>query len=262
MSLAPLSWAFGTSAERARQIRSASRFAAGEIWYSRSDDLGRRYEATDSESAFSAASTNKAFHDLESPLKRLALLAALCVLLLSLREAHAQEFDAAFGFGSLISPGANNTTGVPSLGGGLYPSVSADYLIHHRLGVQAEVSWRGSQGLYENYQPYRPVLYDINALWAPRLGKKASAELMAGIGGEDLRFYQGYFSCTYISCANYVSSQHFLGHVGAGIRYYVRGHLFVRPEASLYLVHNNQEFSSGQSARFGVSIGYSFTRGF
>jgi hypothetical protein len=53
-----------------------------------------------------------------------------------------------------------------------------------------------------------------------------------------------------------------MGHIGAGIRYYIWGHLFIRPEAHLYLVHNNVEFPSSQAARFGMSIGYTFAPGF
>ena len=34
-----------------------------------------------------------------------------------------------------------------------------------------------------------------------------------------------------------------MGHFGGGIRYYIYGHFFVRPEAHLYMIHNNQEFS-------------------
>jgi hypothetical protein len=203
-----------------------------------------------------------ASNDWEKTLRRFTFLATLCVLLVSLGTAHAQQFDAAFGFGSLTAPGPSLSTGAPSIRGGFYPSFSADYLFHHHFGVQGEVSWRASQNLYLGYQPYRPIFYDFNAIWVPRLGKKASAELMGGIGGEDLRFYTGQVSCSFVSCTDYVSSNHFMGHVGGGIRYYVWNHVFVRPEAHAYFVNNNQEFSSGQSYRFAVSIGYSFTPGF
>jgi hypothetical protein len=198
-------------------------------------------------------------------LKRLILLAAFCVMLVPMHQARAQDFDLAIGFGTLIAP-ASNATG-PSMSGGLYPSFSADYLFHHRFGVQGELSYRASQGLYADYQPYRPVFYDINAIWAPKVGKKGVAEVMGGVGAADVRFYQGYYTCSFVSCTDYVSSTHIMGHVGAGFRYYLRGHIFVRPEANLYLVHTNSEissgqFSSGQSFRVGASIGYSFTPGF
>ena len=181
------------------------------------------------------------------------------------RPAHAQQFDAAFGFSALTAPGPSTDSSgnfFPSVRGGMYPSFSADVLIKHHFGVQGEAAWRAHQNNYGGYEPYRPIFYDINGIWAPQLGKKFGAELMAGLGGEDLRFYQGYYTCSFVSCTDYVSSNHLDVHFGAGLRYYVWGNLFVRPEAHLYLIHNNAEFSSGSVARFGVSIGYSFKPGF
>ena len=198
-------------------------------------------------------------------MRKLTLVIALCVFGLMHLPAQAQQFDAAFGFGTVTSPGSSvNSSGTlfPSIRGGLYPSFSADFLLKHHAGVQGEVSWRASQNNYGGYEPYRPIFYDFNAIWAPQLGKKFGAELMAGIGGEDVRFYQGTYNCNFISCTNYVSSNHFATHIGAGFRYYVWRSVFIRPEASLYFVNNNAEFSSGQVSRFGVSIGYSFRPGF
>ena len=139
---------------------------------------------------------------------------------------------------------------------------SADFLLRHHFGVGAEVAWRAHQGLYGGYQPYRPLFYDFNAIYVPQLTKKVSAELMGGVGGEDLRFYQGVYNCNFVSCTNYVSSQHFMEHLGAGLRFYVWGHVFVRPEAHVYFVNNNREFSSNRAGRYGVSIGYTFGSGF
>ncbi len=50
-----------------------------------------------------------------------------------------------------------------------------------------------------------------------------------------------------------------MGHFGAGIKMYPFAHnFFVRPEAHLYLVHDNQEFSSARAVRYGLSVGYTF----
>jgi hypothetical protein len=140
----------------------------------------------------------------------------------------------------------------------LYPSFSVDFLLRHRFGVQGEMSWRASRNLYQGYEPFRPIFYDINGIWAPRLGKRLGAEVMAGIGAESARFYPGSYTCNFFTCTNYVSTNHFLGHFGGGVKFYVWGNLFVRPEAHLYLIRNNREFSSGRAQRFGASIGYSF----
>lgn len=177
----------------------------------------------------------------------------------------AQEFDAAFGVGTLTAPSASNASGnhAPiSESGGAYPVFSADLLLKRQFGVSGELAWRASRNLYAGFQPYRPLLYDFNGIYAPKLGKHAGAELMAGIGWESLRFYQPFLTCGAITCTNFVSSNHFMGHFGGGFRYYVHGHFFVRPEAHLYLVRNNVEFSSPMATRFGVSLGYTFAPGF
>jgi hypothetical protein len=108
--------------------------------------------------------------------------------------------------------------------------------------------------------PIGPSFIDFSAVYAPPLGKYFAANLMAGIGAQSTRFYQGYYECGFTGCTNYTSSNPFLTHLGAGLNMYVRGNFFVRPEAHVYFVNNNEEFSSGRVNRYGVSIGYSFGR--
>jgi hypothetical protein len=186
--------------------------------------------------------------------------------------AQAQQFDAAFGFGTVTAPAASNngTNSFPSLSGGLYPSFSGNVLFWRHLGFGGEVAWRASQstygGLVNNFgivQKYRPLFYDFNAVYGRTFQKeRVGADVMAGIGGEDLRFYTPYTTCGYTSCTNYVSSNHFAGHFGADVRFYFWGHAFIRPEAHYYVIHNNQEFNNVNASRFAVSIGYSFMPGF
>jgi hypothetical protein len=198
-------------------------------------------------------------------LRKLSLMAVLVLPFLVHSNVHAQQFDVAFGVGTLTAPSASSATGshAPvSLTGGAYPVFSADLLLKRQFGVSGELAWRASQNLYGGFQPYRPLFYDFNGIYAPKLGKHAAAELSAGIGWESLRFYQGFTSCGAISCTDFVSSNHFMGHFGAGLRYYFRGHFFVRPEADVYVINNNQEFSSPRATRFGVSLGYTFAPGF
>jgi hypothetical protein len=194
-------------------------------------------------------------------LRKLALIAILFTSCLLVGTARGQQIDAAFGFGTLTSAAGKTTNGVffPSMGGGGYPSFSADFLLVHRMGIEGDISWRGSQNLYGAYQPYRPILYTFNAIWAPKLAKPVTAELLAGIGGEDIRFYTPYLNCGYVTgCTNYISSNHFLGDFGGGIRAYFWRNAFVRPEVRLYLINNNNEFSSGVATRYSISLGYSF----
>lgn len=172
-----------------------------------------------------------------------------------------QQISAAFGVGTVLAPSAASASGnysSQSLRGGAYPAISGDFLFHKNFGVMGEVSWRASQNYYQGSYPFRPLFWDFNGMYAPKIGTKAQADLTAGIGAESIRFYQGFTICNGFSCTNYVSSNHFMGHFGAGLRYYFHGGLFIRPEAHLYLIRNNFEFSSSHAVRVGASLGYTF----
>ncbi len=170
-----------------------------------------------------------------------------------------QQFDIAFGVRTVTAPSASSAPASftpQSIGGGAYPTFSADYLFFKHLGIGGEVSWRASRNVYLGFQPYRPIFYDIGAVYAPPLGKHAAAELTAGIGAQSVRFYQPFFTCGFTGCTNFTSSNHFMGAFGGGLKIYVYGGVFIRPEARLYLVHNNFEFSGSRATNFGLSIGY------
>lgn len=201
---------------------------------------------------------------MEESLKPLKLALCFGIVLLFAVGAWGQQIDFAFGAGTLSSSSSNlfSTNFAQfqqSLRGGTFLTVSGDALIRGNLGVQGEVSWRASRTNYGGFLPYRPLFWDFNAIYAPRFNKFIGAEIMAGIGAESARFYTGQYSCSYFSgCTNYQSSNHFLGDFGGGLKLYPVGNFFIRPEARLYLINNNQEFSSGRAVRYGMSIGYTF----
>jgi hypothetical protein len=193
-------------------------------------------------------------------LRRLAIAAAVLVFVACMPAAYSQQMDFAFGMSTVTAPAGAEASGdhfPQSLTGGAYPSFSGGVLIKNGFGINGEVTWRASRSTFAGVAPYRPVLFDINAVYAPRLGR-ISPELMAGIGAENIRFYQNFLNCGFTGCTNYTSSNHFLGHFGGGLRLYLSNSIFLRPEAHLYLINNNVEFSSARATRFGLSIGYSF----
>ena len=196
-------------------------------------------------------------------MKKASLIAIVCLTTLTTVSLCAQQLDAAFGVGTLTAPSGVSAAGnhAPvTMGGGAYPAFSADYIFKHNFGFGGEVAWRASRNSYLGVQPYRPILYDFYGLWGPKLGKHTQAVLMGGIGAETIRFYVPYYSFSAVSgFTNFTSSTHFLGQFGGALRVYPWRHLFIGPEAHLYLIHNNEEFSSGRAARFGVSIGYTMT---
>jgi hypothetical protein len=197
-------------------------------------------------------------------LKKHSLLVAVCLLFMTVTAAYGQRVDLGFGAGTVTGPSNSfDSLGnfTPSFGRGTYLSFSGNVLLFHGLGFNGEVSWRATRAKYPTFLfgdiPYRPLFYDFNALWAPKYGR-VGPELMAGIGAESLRFYTGQTTCNGFSCTNYQSSNHFAGHFGGGLKLYVRGGFFVRPEGHIYLIRNNQEFNGSYIGRFGASIGYSF----
>jgi len=196
----------------------------------------------------------------ENALKTVAMV-VLVVSLGFIQFAAAQQVDFAFGASAVSSTSAANAGfdyTPQSIGGGTFLGFSGDFLLRHNFGVQGELNWRAGRNYYFGFQPFRPLFWDFNAIWAPKISKRASAELLGGIGAESVRFYQGFETCSGFGCTDYTSLNHFMGDVGGGLKLYVTPHIFVRPEARLYLVRNNFEFSSGKIGRYGVSIGYTF----
>jgi len=205
-------------------------------------------------------------------LKRL-IICLMFSCLISITPAYAQtyqqrsspQFDFSFGVGTLIAPSASSASGnhsPQSLTGGAYVGFSGDYLFWKHFGVQGEVAWRASENRYRGFQPYRPIFYDFNAIYAPPLGKHAQLEVLGGIGALSTRYYSPIYVCdpfTFI-CTNYTSTNHFMGDVGAGLKLFLTRGLFIRPEVRVYFINDNVDFSSGHATRVGGSIGYSFGR--
>jgi len=197
-------------------------------------------------------------------LRKTSLLALVSAVLFLASFAQAQQADAMFGGGTTLSSGSTScpVTGgfcfVPEKGG-FYPNIGADVIFHKRVGFGFDAVWRGGQGDYAGLGiPYRPILFDFNGVYQPKINKKTGLDLMGGIGWQSTRFYgyQPTSSCVYFG-ACYTSSNHFLVDVGAGIRYYVWGHVFLRPEAHYYhIVNNTTDFSNNNLIRVGASIGY------
>lgn len=191
-------------------------------------------------------------------MKKLSLLvASFCLFFLLGSTAQAQQFDLTFGVGGLVAP--KSTATLQTMGGGAYPNFGVDFIFYKNLGVAFNAAFRASQNLYQGFQPFRPFLYDVDLIYAPPLGKRAQLDLTAGIGASSTRFYTAFLTCgTFTGCSNFVSSNHFLGQFGAGLRLYITPRIFIRPEAHYYIINNNFEFSGSHATRFGVSLGYSF----
>ena len=200
-------------------------------------------------------------------MRKFAFLALLFSSFALTPSAWAQQADAMIGFGTILSPTSTTSSCtafslncVGAEKGGLFTTISGDVIFRKRIGFNFEANWRTKQGLdlANGGQYFRPILFDFNGVYQPRITKKIGADLMGGIGWQTTRFY-GYnssTSCLYFN-ACYTSNNHFLVHVGGGLRYYVWGNVFVRPEVHFYhIVNNTDVFSNTNVIRVGGSIGY------
>jgi len=199
---------------------------------------------------------------LKRTLRTAILLSFACTALASFPNlAQAQKIDVAFGVSTVTAPSGSsadsNHTPV-SLTGGTYPGFSGDVLFWHNLGIGAEVYWKANQRNYagDPTQPFRPIFLDFNAVYSPKLARHTYLELVGGLGALDTRVYAS--GCGNGYNTNYCVDKHFMGDFGAGIKLYPKGGFFVRPEAKLYLINNNLNFSSARVTRYGLSIGYTF----
>lgn len=199
------------------------------------------------------------------------LLSLACAALATFsNSAQGQKIDIAFGISATDAPGASSadSSHTPlSMTGGAYPGFSGDVLFWHNLGVGAEVFWRGSKAdcpdtvcIPGSGISYRPVFYDFNAVYSPKLTSHVYAELVGGIGAMDTHVSQCVFS-TGTACGGsqlVLSNNHFDVDLGGGLKLYLTKGFFIRPEARYYWINNNAEFSSNHTTRYGVSIGYTF----
>jgi len=197
---------------------------------------------------------------LKRTLRSTLFLSLACIALAAFSNfAQAQKLDLAFGLSTVEAPAANSNG--PSLTGGTYPGFSGDALFWHNFGIGGEIYWRATQSNYNSVFgniPYRPLFLDFDGVYAPKLASHTYLELSAGIGALDTRQYCN--GCGNGYNTNYTSDKHFMGDFGAGLKIYPKGNsgFFLRPEAKVYLVNNNQLFSSYYATRFGASIGYTF----
>lgn len=194
-------------------------------------------------------------------MRKSTLFAAVVVCLFLAQFASAQQVDVFMGGGTLESPSASNGSN-PSISGGTYLNIGGDVLPVKHFGFNIETAWLATQGVYETGLNYRPILTDFNFLYQPHIGKRIGLDLMAGIGAADTRFYTP--GASYAGYANYSSTDHFMTHLGGGIRFYVWRRVFVRPEVHYYYILDNNSptdngyFNSNSAVRVGASVGYTF----
>jgi hypothetical protein len=195
-------------------------------------------------------------------LRRFVAFTFVCIFVGFASFAHAQHTDFAVGGSILWSPKNPTAQGgfvAPPERDGQYPAVSLMHLFDKHFGYYAEGTFRYHEGNYNGFQPYRPIIYNVNAVYTGRLAPKTHGDFMGGIGGQTTLFYTpGGCGVAGGGCQSHVDSTHFLMHLGVGVRYYFLKNWFVRPEAHYYFIPNNYQFHSDSVFRAGASIGYTW----
>ena len=200
-------------------------------------------------------------------LRLTAVVASMLFLFTAFANAQAR-FDAYFGMGtardgsthqSIDFLGTGTPLPTPSLDG-VFGTFGGAVMLKPSFGFGAQVSLRFRQGDYAGLG-YRPIFYDFNGIWTPSLGKRIMPEFQAGFGGVNLRLYNPstpYYDYNTGQYSTFVgSSNHLQLHAAAGLRIFVKPHIFVRPQIDYHWVRNMVEFSSNSVPAYSIAIGYS-----
>jgi hypothetical protein len=206
-------------------------------------------------------------------LRKFALLVSACIVFLFAGFAAAQQVDIMAG-GSIPDafPPKNSSATLqqPTEKEGLFVGVSADYIAYKRFkrryGLNVETAWKYKRADYPyNGETYRNYFSDVNALYQPNVGKlggrQVGLDFLGGIGVATTTFNLppvSYCSLGAGGCTTYTTSNHFMEHLGFGIRYNFWRRFFVRPEAHYYHIQNNFQFTTDSVFRIGASVGYRF----
>lgn len=213
---------------------------------------------------------------------------ALCIQL-----AHAQNtFDVNIGFGAVqdkasatgidqisllsCSPATDTTCSTtPSLSGFML-GFGGRVLFWKHFGIGGEVNLQPAQQTYVNLQPAvtsigqpavnlnsRVIFYDFDGIYQPIGEKRVALQLEGGIGGANMRFYETSSGTNALvgssTTSQYAaSSNHFQVHAGVGVRMYLTGNLFIRPQFDIHYVPNFTQFGRNLVTEETVWLGYSF----
>jgi hypothetical protein len=224
---------------------------------------------------------------------KIGTLVVLSTLLLgTLTSLRAQGLSPYFGLGSANAPAGTSVNAVTASGatvtcppgqlfdsltqaceagptiGGVFGVLGADFMWKSHLGFNGEYAFRFAQA---NYLPlgglkFRPAFYDFNAVYQPISGSDSRIVplIVGGIGGARIALYQAQtVSVTGItSTFSYpagLNANHFQVHAGVGVKLYVKGSIFIKPQFDIhYVTHLTDQFGRNWVPRYTVAVGYSF----
>jgi len=216
-------------------------------------------------------------------MKKLLVFAPLLFCISSARAQSAIDFGIGFGSAwdsssgqgidnanSLTNPFGACTPGsgdpfcekTPSLSG-FFLGFNGDIMFKEHFGVGAEVSFQPSR---QNYGPLqsRVSFVDVNAIYQPIVKKRATLQLLGGIGDGRTSFAYSQSSCVGTAVCTTASeavgtATHFQLHFGVGLQIGLTDHVFIRPQFDLhYMPGFTNQWGSDAVPEASVSVGYHF----
>lgn len=147
---------------------------------------------------------------------------------------------------------------------GLFGEMGVDFMFRRKLGVNAEYAWRFSRATFlaNDSLDFRPSFYDLNAVWQP-FGSRVASVLEGGVGIAKISLYSTGTPATGVTDRSSFpagsNTNHFQLHGAAGLKVYLRGNLFVKPEFDLhYVTKFTDQFGRKLVVGYMVQVGYSF----
>ncbi len=223
-------------------------------------------------------------------MRRICRYLPLFLLLLGVQFASAQSgFDVNMGFGTsrakslglvdintlltCTNSASSTCTKTPDLGG-VFMGFGANLMLWSHFGIGGDVSFQPSKQDYLVFQQQaagqfgdilqsRTTFYDFNGIFQPISTKRAALQLVGGIGGANVKFYEKVSSNSSVlgnanSTQFFGSSNHFQLHAGIGVQLYATEHVFIRPQFDLHYVTSFSQYGRNAVPGFMVWVGYSF----
>jgi hypothetical protein len=150
--------------------------------------------------------------------------------------------------------------------GGLFGVAGLDFMFRPHLGVNGEYAFRLHRApfLPGASLNMRPAFYDLNALWQPFSGKRFVPFLEGGVGAAKVALYTtGTAPITGVTNTSSFPAgsdrSHFQLHFAFGLKLYLRGNLFLKPQFDLhYARHLTDQFGRNLVPQYSGSVGYTF----
>jgi Outer membrane protein beta-barrel domain len=177
-----------------------------------------------------------------------------------------------FNFFGACTPGSSATCSPSKELSGLMMGFRGNVLLTKHFGIGADVSFQPGKQDYATFPSSaiqagganlqsRTTFYDVDAVVQPLKGRRAALELLAGIGGANLKFYAtGSSNDAVLGTQNfsqlYGSSNHFQVHTGAGVNIFLTKNVFVRPQFDLHYVTNLNQFGRNAVTQESIWVGY------